>query len=115
MIGKHYIKGKYDCAHFVAEWYREKLNITVPTDDVGGFSFVSWIRRHFSPVNDRPRENDLVIMTNIDGSFHIGVYSGRYVIHNYAGGDSEKGSSCKWKLSAIYSYYAKVRIMRWSK
>ena len=42
-IGKSYSKPDYNCAHFVAQWYMENLNIEIPVVNEFNLSFVMWL------------------------------------------------------------------------
>ncbi len=111
MIGKHYSLEHYNCAHFVADYYRDKLNIDIPVTDEFGLSFLRWMRKHFKETN-KPNDHDLVYMKT-NNSTHIGVYCGYGVYHNYKVGNS-KGSVVHWTLGAIQRNYGKVTFWQWS-
>lgn len=113
MIGTHYNTEEYNCAHYVCSWYKEKLNIEIPVLNVFELSFVSWLRKHFKPVR-RPVNNDLVLMVNFDGSYHIGVYFNNGVNHNFKP-TVGLGSVCWHSLNSIKSNYSNVRFFTWSK
>jgi len=110
LVGKHYDNERYNCAHFVAEWYRN-LGIEIPTGDVFELSFLVWMRRHFTRVPS-PVDNTLVLMT-IGGDRHIGVYSDYGVYHNYKIGNSH-GSVVHWDLGVILRTYDEVSYWIWS-
>lgn len=114
MIGRHYVKDTYNCAHFVADWYREKLNVDVPTDNVFDRRFVIWLRKHFDQVDGSPMDHDLALMVNTDGTYHIGVYYENGVLHNFQRNINSNGSVCKWTLGTVMTYYNQVRFYRWS-
>lgn len=111
MIGTHYDAKNFNCAHFVASWYRDNLNIEIPIIDEFELSFVRWMIRNFVKI-DRPEQNCLVNMHNNDVS-HIGVYDNYGVIHNYKIGNA-KGSVVHWDLGVVMRNYKKVTFWQWS-
>lgn len=112
MIGVNYRKHSYNCANFVSDWYKDKLGVEIPVVNEFGRSFVVWMRRHFSDVTN-PTENDLVLMIQRDGSYHVGVYHNHGVIHNFKP-HSSHGSVCWDTLLAIKKNYREVTFHRWS-
>lgn len=112
MIGKHYIKNGYNCANFVAEWYSSRLGIEIPVIDEFGRSFLVWMRKHFVDI-DKPENDCLVLMVNLDGTYHVGVYHDHGVYHNFKPSIGH-GAVCKWQLGSVKSYYAKVSFHKWS-
>lgn len=112
LVGKHYHKNGYNCANLVAEWYRDKLGIEIPVVNEFGRSFLVWMRKHFVPA-DRPTDHCLVLMVNLDNSYHVGVYYDYGVYHNFKPSVG-KGSVCKWSLGSVESYYVKVSFHKWS-
>lgn len=109
-VGRHYENERYNCAHFVADWYRD-LGIDIPTEGVFELSFLVWMRRHFTQVTT-PEENTLVLMTT-SGNRHIGVYADYGVYHNYKIGESH-GSVVHWDLGVILRTYDEVTYWIWS-
>lgn len=111
MIGRHYRKDSYNCAHFVADWYREKLGIEIPTGNVWEMSFIIWLRRNFKQIS-KPTNNCLVVM-ECYGTRHIGVYADYGVYHNYRVGEHH-GSVVQWTLGQIKRNYHEVTYWLWS-
>lgn len=111
MIGKHY-SNDYHCAHFVSEWYREKLNIVIPVDNCFELSFVRWLRHNFTQVS-RPVEKCLVRM-RLNKESHVGVYADNGVYHNYKP-STRKGAVVHWTVGATERTYDKVTYWIWSK
>jgi hypothetical protein len=111
MIGKHYSHTDYNCAHFVASWYEQKLNITIPVINEFELSFVMWMRKHFVRI-EKPENNCLVKMSITNGT-HIGVYSNYGVYHNYISGN-KKGAVVHWNMGVINRNYNKVTFWKWS-
>lgn len=108
---KHYDLNNYNCAHFVADWYRDNLGIEIPVVNEFGLSFVMWLKRHFEIIK-RPEQNCLVVMTNRDNSLHIGVFHDHMVHHNFKPATG-KGSTCAWPLTSVKNEYVKVVYARW--
>lgn len=111
MIGKHYSLTDYHCAHFLADWYEQKLGIKIPVVDEFELSFVRWMRAHFSQVKS-PAEHCLVNMTQ-RGSRHVGVYADNGVYHNYKAGNKH-GAVVHWDLGVIKRNYDEVTYWVWS-
>lgn len=111
MIGTHYHIDTFNCAHFVAHWYSDKLNIEIPIVDEFELSFIRWMRKHFTKI-DKPENNCLVNMQSANSS-HVGIYSDYGVYHNYKAGKS-KGSVVHWDLGVITRNYEKVTYWKWS-
>ena len=111
-IGRNYDPSDYNCAHFLADWYRDKLGIEIPTGSVWELSFAVWLRRHFTEIPE-PVENCVVLMTTF-GMRHIGVYSRYGVYHNYRAGKSH-GSVVHWELGLVKRNYQQVSFWQWSK
>lgn len=112
MIGKHYSRDEYNCAHFVAEYYSSKLNIHIPVLNEFELSFVSWLRHNFKQVIS-PVEHCLVRMKDNKTS-HVGVYADNGVYHNYRTARC-KGSVVHWPLGVTKRNYEKVTYWVWSK
>jgi cell wall-associated NlpC family hydrolase len=111
MIGKHYSYEHYNCAHFFAEWYRQKLGIEIPVTDQFELSFILWLRRHFKQI-DKPVEHCLVYMKQRNLT-HVGVYADNGVYHNFKPARA-KGSVVHWPLGVIQRNYEKVSFWQWS-
>ncbi len=111
MIGKHYDRDNYNCAHFVADWYSEKLGIIIPVINEFDISFVKWMRSNFTEINS-PHENCLVLMQN-HRACHIGVYSDNGVYHNYQASTKTKGAVVHSQLGFIKRSYNKVTYWKW--
>lgn len=112
MTSNNYDLKKFNCAHFVAQWYSEKLNIEIPVIDEFELSFTRWMRKHFTPI-DKPEENALVIMISNDAS-HTGVYADNGVYHNYKP-RTKLGSVVHWDLGVVCRNYDEVKFYKWSR
>ena len=110
-VGKHY-SDDYNCAHFVSEWYREKLNIVIPTNNQFELSFVRWLRHNFKQI-DKPVENCLVSMKK-DKMSHVGVYADNGVYHNFKPGH-RNGAVVHWTVGVVKRNFEKVTYWVWSK
>jgi len=105
MIGKHYSRNEYNCAHFVADYYREKLNVEIPVINEFDISFMRWMRQNFVK-SDNPVEHCLVLMVEHKQS-HIGIYADSGVYHNYKPSNA-LGSVVHTQLGAIKRNYSQV-------
>jgi hypothetical protein len=112
MIGKHYSYDTYNCAHFFAEWYREKLGIEIPVHNQFELAFVMWLKRNFTQ-SEKPVENCLVSMKQRKLT-HVGVYADNGVYHNYKPARS-KGAVVHWPLGVVKRNYDEVTYWVWSK
>ena len=112
MIGKHYSRDNYHCAHFLAEWYKEKLGIVVPIENEFEISFMRWMRQHFTQI-ETPVDNCLVYMYQ-HKTVHVGVYCDYGVYHNYKP-ERVAGSVVHWELGVIKRSFEKVSYWQWSK
>ena len=110
MIGAHY-RHDFNCAHFVALWYQEKLSIEIPIVNEFELSFVRWMRKHFTKI-ESPEDNCLVKMQSNNDN-HIGIYSNYGVYHNYKAGNSH-GSVIHWDMGVVNRNYKKVTFWQWS-
>lgn len=110
MIGKHY-SINYNCAHFVADWYFEKLNVVIPTEGQFELSFVRWLRTRFVKI-DKQEENCLVLMKQNKIS-HIGIYAENGVYHNYKP-TSSHGAVIHVPLGVVQRTYNEVTYWKWS-
>lgn len=113
MIGSHYRKNSYNCAHFVSDWYLKNKGIKIPVVNEFGISFMIWMRRNFKEVT-KPSHASLVFMTLHDNKTHIGVYDDGYVIHNYKASTTTNGSVVKMTTGQIKREYKKVSFWQWS-
>lgn len=111
MIGLHYHETDFHCAHFVAKWYRDKLNITIPIVDEFELSFMRWMRKHFTQLT-KPEPHCLVNMVSNNTS-HVGIYYDYGVYHNHQAGKA-KGAVVHWELGLVLRNYNKVTYWKWS-
>lgn len=111
--GKQYNTTEYNCAHFVAEHYKEHLGVEIPSSDVFSREFVVWMRRNFTEI-DKPEEHSLVLMVNDDDTYHVGVFHKFRVKHNFKPCRGS-GSVCSWTMSSVTKMYKSVRFYKWSK
>lgn len=111
MIGRHYNYDNYNCAHFVKDYYSEKLNIEIPVMNVFGLGFLRWLRHRFEQVQF-PVEHCIVRMTK-NGESHVGVYADYGVYHNYKPLRGT-GAVVHWDLGVIKRHYDKVEFWKWS-
>ena len=107
MISYH--KDNWNCAHEAIDRINKLhgLSIFIDSGQVWQASFLPYLRRHFKPVS-KPSEGCLVVMTQSDGSLHLGTYESYAVRHNYNPVD---GAGCVIisDMGTIRSEYKKVR------
>lgn len=111
MIGIHYERDNYNCAHFFADWYREKLGIEIPVINEFSLSFMRWLRHNFTESKN-PVDHCLVYMVE-NKSAHVGVFYNHEVYHNYKPFRA-KGSVVKWPLGVVKRNYKEVSYWVWS-
>ena len=113
MIGRHYSRDNYNCAHFLVDWYRENSNIEIPIMTGFELSFTKWLIRNFTEIL-KPENGCLTVMVNSDYTNHVGVYNDRHVTHNYQSREGSHGSVVTTPLAVIRRRYQQVRFYKWS-
>jgi hypothetical protein len=85
--------------------------------DIGEFNgfkrdFTIRLRRLFSPIKkgEKPIDNDLVLMVNIDGSYHIGIIEDGMISHNFK--PSGNGSVIRSSILRARAYFNRVEVYR---
>lgn len=111
LVGRHYHRESYNCAHAVASWYRDNMSVNFPTDNTFSRGFALWIRRNFEPITT-PEQGCLVVAKNNDGSLHVGVYDKFSVLHNNIGKGGH-GAVCRWPLGTMRRCYKSITLGRY--
>lgn len=85
--GVLYDREHYNCSHVVADYYRERLGLTVPATDADNWqpAMTLWMRRRFRPIR-RPEQDCLVVVRNRAGSLHVGVWDDGLMLHGHNDG-----------------------------
>lgn len=84
MIGDIYDFDNWNCTHEVAQWYELHGygQVLTPVEkSKWDHRFVTWMRRHFSPI-EKLEQGALVVMENrYGGGLHIGVFDNGMIHH----------------------------------
>ncbi len=81
-IGTPYDYVNYNCAHAVADWYKEHFNLELDCSNTFSIAFIKMLRSQFQWVL-LPQHGDLAVMKMREGSLHVGIYDNGYIRHNY--------------------------------
>lgn len=106
MISYH--KDQFNCAHYAISEINKihGLNIHFEDGDAWQAEFIPYLRSHFKPLNS-PVNGCLVVMSQLVGGLHLGVYKDFHVWHNYNAGNS--GCVIMSDMGTIRSHYHRVR------
>ncbi|AZU97855.1 hypothetical protein [Vibrio phage LP.2] len=107
MIGYH--KDNWNCAHEAVDRINKLHGLSIRFDSGQEWqaSFLPYLREYFKPVRF-PVDKCLVVMTQQDGSLHLGTYESYGVRHNYKPIDSA-GCVIISDMGTIRSEYKRVR------
>ncbi|MDP1673984.1 MAG: NlpC/P60 family protein [Burkholderiales bacterium] len=92
-VGKAYIEGEFDCAHFVEQVLREQFGreVNLPKEHAADYRAqqrqIDAEKAHFAEPVETPREGDAVLIVSRGRAEHLGVYCEihgiGYVLHNF--------------------------------
>lgn len=87
LVGRFYDRETYNCSHVVADYYIERLGVTIPSGSPHdwGLRFIRWMRRTHTRV-ERVRQDCLILVRQRDGSLHVGVFDDGLVTHGHSVG-----------------------------
>lgn len=82
---REYDREHYNCSHVVAEYYRDRLGIELPSGSPAewGLRFVKWMRARFTQ-SPHAVQDCLVLMRG--KTLHVGVYDDYMVMHGHTVG-----------------------------
>lgn len=105
----HYHKQNYNCAHYAVDRLNEihGLSIEFANGDEWQLSFIEMLRESFKP-SKTPSDGCLVVMSNHEGSLHVGVFNSWHVEHNYRTVEGD-GSVIKSDMGTIRAEFKRVR------
>ena len=103
LIGRPYDADNWNCATLLAqlvgfqhepgaEWSRQ---------------FTAALRRHGKPLQE-PQNGAVIVVTNPDGSLHVGRVDGAFVLHS-----DELGGTCRTPLISLRKRAKRVRFYEW--
>lgn len=78
------------------------------------YDFIKWLKINFVRI-ESPCNDCLVVMTNQDGSLHVGIHNDGSITHNWSANNTSKGSVISTPLTVVKLRYSKVRFYKWSK
>lgn len=87
MIGKLYDREHYNCSHVVADYYRDRLGVIIPSGAPGawGLRFIRWMRRTHTEI-PQAAQDCLILVKQRDGSLHVGVWDDGMMLHGHNDG-----------------------------
>lgn len=104
----HYSKSNYNCAHHAVK----RLNaihgssIEFSSGDEWQVSFIELLRSKMDRIN-KPVNGCLVVMSQVFGGLHVGIYNDFHVEHNFS--DGQTGCVIIDHIGTIRSEYKRVR------
>ena len=110
-----YNKEKFNCAHYAIGRINDTYNANIRIEEGAEWqaSFLPFMRQYFTPIK-KPVDDCLVVMTQGDGSLHLGIYEHRHVSHNY-NPNSGAGSVIMSDMGTIRALYKRVRFYAYNK
>lgn len=86
-VGKLYDRENYNCSHLVADYYLERLGVTIPSGSPQswGLSFIRWMRRTHQRI-PHAEQDCLILVRQRDGSLHVGVWDTGLMLHAHSDG-----------------------------
>ncbi|AUR89691.1 hypothetical protein NVP1131O_22 [Vibrio phage 1.131.O._10N.222.49.A8] len=110
-----YNKERFNCAHYAIGRINDTYNAGIKIEEGAEWqaSFLPFMRQYFKPIKN-PVDNCLVVMTQNDGSLHLGIYDRRHVAHNY-NPQQGAGSVIMSDMGTIRALYKRVRFYAYDK
>lgn len=104
-----YNKESYNCAHHAIAVINSAVgsNIHFSDGDEWQVEFLRKLKKEFTRIK-KPVDNCLVVMNDLTGGFHLGVYNNFQVEHNY-NPMTGAGSVVKSDLGTIRTHYKRIR------
>lgn len=102
-----------ECSHYaISEINRiHGANISVTSGNGWQAKLIPHLLQYFTKIN-KPENNCLVVMSQIDGGVHMGVYRNRTVWHNYQPFDGA-GSVIGSDMGTIRLEYRRIRFYKY--
>ena len=85
--GTLYDRESYNCSHVVADYYQQRLGVTIPQGSPSdwGLAFIRWMRRNFH-TSAVPVQDCLILVRQVGGSLHVGVWDDGLMLHGHSDG-----------------------------
>lgn len=108
-----YNKENYNCASLVCQYYRGlgwADSSSLPDGDMREFNSKAllWIKNNFVKI-DKMEKHCLIVCKNFDGSLHVAVFDGQYVVHN----SNTFGGVIRQLLPMFLRENKNIRIYKW--
>ena len=85
--GTLYDLQNYNCSHVVADYYRDRLGVTIPcgTPEQWGLAFIRWMRSRFTQ-QPAAVQDCLIVVRQRCGRLHVGVWDDGMMLHGHSDG-----------------------------
>lgn len=103
VIGRPYDRETWNCATLVAE----RVGFRHEPGAEWGRAFTAALRRQGRPLPE-PREGAVAVVTNGDGTLHVGIVEGAHMLHS-----DEIAGTCRTPLIMIMRHAKRVRFYEW--
>ena len=105
----------YNCAHHMAKTLNDRVGaeISFSDGDEWQVQFLRKLKRDFTKIR-LPVDNCLVVMSDLSGGLHVGVYRNYLVEHNHKS-SAAAGSVIMSDLGTIRSQYKRIRYYDYNK
>jgi len=112
MIG---YKKDYNCSQHAVSLINKSCGaeFNISAGEEWQVDFIRMLRDRFKPIK-KPKENCLVVMNDMSGSFHLGVYHDFMIEHNYKP-LSGSGHVIMSDIGTIRSLFKRVRFYAYCK
>jgi len=110
LVGIPYNAEYNNCATLVCRYYRDSGYGSLPDGDLVEYtpSALLWIKNNFIKT-DRIEKDCLLLVKNFDGTLHVAVFDGEYVLHNA----QAYGKSIRQQLGMFLMENKNVRVYKW--
>ena len=111
LVGKVYHKEMYNCATIVCEYFRENGLGDLPDGNLEEYTHnaLLWIKNNFKRISEL-KKHCLVLNKNTDGTLHVGVFDGKYILH---GSQSTGYKVVREPLHSFFQQNKNVHIYEW--
>lgn len=102
MIGREYHRDSYNCSHVVADYYRDRLGVTIPSGapESWGLSFIRWMRKTHRRI-PKAEQDCLILVRQRNGELHVGVWDNNLMLHGFSDPSSGGGQVIRSPLVLI--------------
>lgn len=106
----HYNKVSNNCGHHAVKRLNEIWGLDIKFADGQEWQLDFWakLRKDFTKL-DKPCEGCLVVMTQLDGGLHLGIFTDFQVEHNYQPLGEFNGCVILSDIGTIRAEYTRIR------